>query len=111
MSLRDRILPIQTEPEQVDRAPRHERWRRGVWMIVSTIIGFGVVGVCIATVMRLVPVLAAGETTVWALAAAGMVLGFGLDAAVFRWGVDRFDLVAPWQFREAEKAEKTEADQ
>jgi len=110
MSLRDQILPIQTEPEQVERAPRHERWRRGVWMIASTIIGFGVVGVGISNMMRLVPVLAAGEAAAWAVGGAGMALGFGLDVAVFRWGVDRFDLVAPWQFREGATTDKAEGD-
>jgi len=39
-----------------------------------------------------------------------MVLGFGLDVAVFRWGVDRFDLVAPWQFREGATADKAEGE-
>jgi hypothetical protein len=106
MSLRDRILPIQTEPEEVNQAPRRERWKRTAWMIASTIIGFGVVGIGVSNMMGLFPVLVASETTAFATTGVAMVLAFGLDMAVFQWGVERFDLVAPWQFREAENADE-----
>jgi len=110
MSLRDRLLPIQTEPEQVDRAPRRERWERQAWMIVSTIIGFGVVGIGVSNMMGLFPVLVASETASYATAGIGMLLAFALDGVIFQWGIRRFDLVVPWQFREAENADTTESD-
>lgn len=102
MSLRDRILPIQSKPEQVERAPRRERWKRRAWMIASTIIGFGVVGIGVSNMMRLFPVLVASETAAYATAGVAIVLAFALDVVIFQWGFERFDLIAPWQFREAE---------
>lgn len=108
MSFRDRILPIQTEPEHVGRAPRRERWKRVAWMIVSTVIGFGVVGVSVSNMMRLFPVLVATPNTAFTTTGVAMVLAFGLDMVVFQWGINRFDLVAPWQFREAENADEAE---
>jgi len=110
MSLRDRILPIQTEPKQVDRAPRRERWKRQAWMIASTIIGFGVVGIGVSNMMRLFPVLVASETAAFTTAGVGMLLAFGLDVVIFQWGIRRFDLVLPWQFREAENADEPGGD-
>jgi len=108
MSLRDRILPIQTEPEQVDRAPRRERWKRQAWMIASTIIRFGVVGIGVSNMMRLFPVLVASETAAFATAGVAIILMFALDMVIFQWGIERFDLVLPWQFREAGDADEAE---
>jgi hypothetical protein len=79
-------------------------------MIASTIIGFGVVGVGVSNMMRLFPVLVASETAALATSGVGLALAFALDMAIFRWGIERFDLVAPWQFREVENTDKTERD-
>jgi hypothetical protein len=57
-----------------------------VWALNSLI--FGVVGVSAPSI---------------ALAILNISLTFYVDLKyIFPWGVDRFDLVAPWQYRDAE---------
>jgi hypothetical protein len=109
MALRD-CLPFQTDPETVDRASRRERWKRQAWVLGSTIIGFGVVGIGVSNMMRLFPVLVASETAAFATAGVAIILAFALDMVIFQWGIERFDLVFPWQFREAESGDEPEVD-
>jgi len=105
MSLRDWLLPFQTQPEHVGRAPRRERIKRDAWMIGSTLFTLT------AAAMPL-SVLA----SMWGYpdGILGIVIGaawFGgslwASQPLFEWGVERFDLVLPWQFREAAYADKT----
>jgi hypothetical protein len=105
--IRDRIfqrLGIQTEPELVDKASRCERVKRDGWMTVSAFIAIAVAAVPFAVV----EILTGGVS--WALRGPGvlplftllsfLVLGIFVDLKLWRWGVQRFELVAPWQFRE-----------
>jgi len=101
MAIRD-YLPIQTNPAVVDRAPRRERWKRQVWMVGSTVIAFTTAYGLAWTVAFWVPWFPptgyAGIAT-----AVGVVLVAGyVDVRLFAWGVEAFELVAPWQFREAD---------
>lgn len=83
-------------PEHVEKASRRERWKRGLWMLVTTIATVSL-GASLALVLSQV---GAPIEFVWLPA---LVLAFVVDAyVVFPWGVDRFNLVVPWQFRDAE---------
>ena len=104
MNLRNKLLEsigIQAEPEQVDRASRWERIRRNIWMVASTILSFGFVFVILLTASSLSafpPTGVAGTiTAVGAVVAAGYI-----DVRLFGWGIERFDIIVPWQFREAQ---------
>lgn len=83
-------------PEHVEKASRRERWKRQVWMVVSTISSLGLAaGLAVA-------LHSAGVPMVWVWLPA-LVVGFLVDMyVVFPWGIDRFNLVAPWQFRDVE---------
>ena len=84
---------VLSTPEYVEKAPRRERVKRQVWQIVSSL----------AAALMIVGFYASGE---FVGLPGGVPLGaitwFLVDQRVFSWGVERFDLVAPWQFREAE---------
>lgn len=104
-SLRNRLLNrlgVPTEPEHVEKASRRERWKRQAWMTASTLLclsgAFAVNGVLIRIVGVNWLMVAIGAVTV--------VAAFYVDMKyVFPWGFDRFDLVAPWQFRDPEVEE------
>lgn len=105
MSLRDRVLPIQTQPEHVQRASRWERSKRTAWLLLSTVLSFGVVlGMASALVAGLP--MAAESRLGLTVAAVAMAAAFVVDQLLFAWGVERFGLVVPWQFREAENADE-----
>jgi len=78
-------------PDTVKRASRRERWKRQAWMIGSSIVAaFLVVLVFIGIENLGFP----GELGVFVIA------WMLLDQRLFSWGVEYFDLVLPWQFRE-----------
>lgn len=94
------------EPKHVEKASRRERWKRSWWQATSTVLSF-LIAVAPAVVATFVfdwfP-----PTGYWGIAAAIGVIGlaFVIDVKwLFPWGFDRFDLVAPWQFRDAEVEE------
>jgi len=102
--IRDRLLEalgIQTEPELVERAPRRERWKRQAWMGASTLLSFGIVFAGLLGLDQLVrafPPTGIARHAVAIIAIGGALV---IDTRwVFPWGVDRWDLVVPWQFRE-----------
>jgi hypothetical protein len=86
-------------PEHVEKATRMERWKRSAWMLVSTFVTIG-----LATGLAVLAASAGAPIGfVWVPA---LVAAFVLDVyVVFPWGVERFDLVHPWQFRDAEAEE------
>jgi len=89
------------EPE-VERSPRRERWRRHAWEALSTVAAAAVgIGPAIVLVQAFGPFVALG---VYALAVTGWI-----DAnLVFPWGIERFGIEPPAEFREV--AEDVESD-
>lgn len=84
-----------TTPESVEKAPLRERLKRDTWQIGSLILAMvGVFASFYVTevVVRGVPGGVGPAVIAW----------FLLDQRLFSWGFERFDLVAPWQFRDAE---------
>lgn len=108
MSLRNKILRrvgIQPEPELVERASRRERWRRQGWMFASTAIAFGVViGVSWLLSQALPWFPPTGVVGIIAVAITTLI-ALMLDLWLFGWGIDRFDITRPWQFREEQISE------
>lgn len=106
MSLRRRVLDrfgLQTEPQHVEEASRYEKIRREIWMFASLIISCGL---AILPAVALSPWLGqSGADIPFTPVFVGTVcLWFYLDIYhVFPWGIDRFGLVVPWQFREVEE--------
>lgn len=103
MSLRDRILPIQTEPEQVERAPRGERMKRDAWLIASTLGTMGILAVPFSMFLSTYDL--PPEPYPALIAIAWFIGSLWASQPVFEWGVRRWELVVPWQFREAEQIE------
>lgn len=102
MSLRDRLLHrigVPTEPQHVEKASAREKIKRQVWGISSLFL-------C------LLGALAVNQAWVWlfgvswttiAFGGVTVIVAFAVDALyVFPWGVERFGITAPWQFRDAE---------
>lgn len=112
-TLRDRLLNrlgIQTEPEHVERASRRERWKRQAWMAGSTLLSFAIV----FAGLQIIDLLVTGFPPVGYTGIAVAIVSIGVMLAidilwVFPWGFERFDLVAPWEFRE-ERAKEEAAD-
>jgi hypothetical protein len=77
------------EPDEP--APRRERIKRDAWMIGSTIIALATAAVTVplANVIGAVP---------WAVVF--FVLAGAIDLKLFGWGIERFDLIYPKEFRE-----------
>lgn len=103
MSLRDRLLGrlgVPTEPQHVEKATFREKLKRQVWMIASLLITLTVAW----TINQGWFLLFGASWTTIAIGAGTIIAALVVDAVyVFPWGVERFDLVAPWQFRDAEK--------
>ena len=86
------------EPDHVDRAPKRERLKRQVWMVVSTVLSIGT-----ALVVNVITIEVLGiSKAVWVVPGlASLLIALYLDLKyLFPWGVERFDLVVPWQFRD-----------
>lgn len=89
------------EPDEVEKASRRERVKRTAWQIGSSIIAMvAVIGVFVSLEVSGVPGWVGLAILAWAL----------LDLRLFGWGVERFDIVAPWQFRDAEAKEAQSDD-
>jgi len=86
-----------TQPETVERAPRRERWKRQAWMFGSLLLSGAVVTASVVVSQKL------GHPGYVAPIVIAILL---LDLRLFAWGMDRFDLTPPWQFREAEAGEE-----
>lgn len=81
-----------SQPQTVEPATRRERWKRDAWMLGSVALAGAVV----------IGSMFAGHALGYPMGAGAVVLALlSLDYHIWRWGVDRFDIVAPWQFREA----------
>lgn len=91
-------------PEHVEKASRWERARRRAWLVGSTFLAV------VAVTAPLVVVARTGATIEdYAFVASALYVVAAtliVDRRLFPWGVERFDLVAPWQFRDAEAAER-----
>ena len=86
-----RRFDLQLDPETVERAGRRDRVKRGVWLFASNILaGTIVVALMLGGLALELPPGLGPAVVCW----------FLLDQCLFGWGVDRFDLVPPWQFRE-----------
>jgi len=92
MTRLDSLLSWFQPPEGVERASLPERVKRNAWLLVSSFATLALVGVVgsVALLEHLPATLALAITfTAWAI----------IDMKVFTWGVERFDIVLPWQFR------------
>jgi len=102
--IRDRLLEavgIQTEPEHVEKASRREVLKRNAWMMGSTVVSFGIV----FGILLIIDLFVAGfpPTGVGGIALAVLAIcqALLLDIVwVFPWGFERWDLVAPWPYRD-----------
>lgn len=106
--MRDRLLEavgIQTEPEHVERASRRERWKRQAWMIGSSLGSFLLVGWAGWQLLSFADWYPTGTIAAFVLMSM-LLVAIALSQLVFSWGVDRFDLTIPWQFREEEAKER-----
>lgn len=106
--IRDRILEaigLQTEPNLVEKASRRERWKRQAWMIGSSLGSFLLVGWAGWQFLALVDWHPTGTPAAFVLLSM-LLVAIALSQWVFAWGVDRFDLVIPWQFREERAKER-----
>lgn len=81
-----------TDPETVERASRRERIRWNVWMIGSMLV---------AAAILIGPMVVAEQLGIPRELPAVIIALLLLDDRIWRWGVEHFDLVPPWQFREA----------
>jgi hypothetical protein len=84
-------------PEHVDKASRRERWKRNAWLIGSSMVTLFAAFVCIA-----VPVVAFTDFPAWTGAIPTFFVWMYASMRLHNWGMERFDLVPPWQFRDAE---------
>jgi fatty acid desaturase len=100
-----RRVGIQVEPKHVERASRRERWRRQLWMFASTVIAFGSVLAALSLLAWLVPPFPPTGVIGTVTAVVAMSIAAALDLQLFGWGLERFDLVVPWQFRDEAKKE------
>lgn len=89
-------------PEHVEKASRRERWKRNAWMFVCTIGTLLSVGATVGTVAveLLHPAVAFAST---------FIVWLYVDHRVATWGIEYFDIVRPWQFRDAEVEERETA--
>ena len=100
MSLRERYRDWMT-PDTVEKASRNERVKRDVWMILSFWTSAVPVMAAFLVAVEVLPVFPASQPLNWAASVVALGVILALDiAVVFPWGVEKFDLVAPWQFRE-----------
>lgn len=85
-------------PEGVEKASRRERVKREAWLYASTLLALTLaIGPPVAVAVAGVPV---PPRLVVLVGAVTVPLAVALDVFVlFPWGVRRFDLVVPWQFR------------
>lgn len=100
---RNRLLErigVQAEPETVERAQRRDRWKRQTWMIGSSCIAFGAVIITSWLASVVFPSFPPTGYAGAAVACLTVVVALVVDIKLFSWGFERFDLVAPWQFRE-----------
>lgn len=94
-------------PEHVEKAPRRERLKRQLWMMLSTFVSMGAVAVVVFGALTVLDAAQTSSTAGTAIALGAFAIGFALDVyVVFPWGIERFDIVLPWQFRE--EAAKTD---
>lgn len=112
MGLRDRLLHrigVSMEPAHVEKASRRERWKRQAWMHLSTVLSFAAVGMAAYALSLVAPAWPPIGTEGYhgvVVAVVLVVLALAIDILfVFPWGYDRFDLVAPWQFRDEQDKE------
>lgn len=101
-------------PDIVEPANRRERWKRTAWEISSTLLAFAVALSVAATVifaLEWAPISRTSLTGIRGVLFAFATVGFAvaLDALwLFPWGVDRFGIVEPWEFRDARAKERDE---
>jgi len=98
--IRDRYRTA-TTPQTVDRAPRRERWKRQAWMFGSLLLTGAVV---------MASVVGAQDLGFPGYTGPLLISIFLLHSELFEWGMERFDLTPPWQFREADVSEGDESD-
>jgi hypothetical protein len=93
-----------TNPTTVERASRRERWKRQAWMILSFWLSAAPFVIGLYTLVQYTTLLPASAPESWAVTALIAFCALALDIfVVFPWGFKRFDLVAPWQFREVKR--------
>lgn len=100
--MRERLLErigIQTKPNLVEKASRRERWKRQTWAFVSLVLSATVVGVPISAMIEWLNWTPRGAASAWPVFVF-VLLVVVVQGKIFNWGFERFDLVAPWQFRE-----------
>jgi hypothetical protein len=106
--MRDRLLEavgIQTEPEHVEKASPRERWKRQTWLFTSLLISWIPVGILADALIDWIGWHPRGAASVWPVLLF-VALVVVVNIKVHSWGVERFDLVVPWQFREERAKER-----
>lgn len=103
--LRERYR-VATTPEHVERASPWERRKRGAWMLASSLLA---IAIAAAPLYVLVWVGVTGEEFAFVVTGMYFIPAFViLDAyVIFPWGLNRFDIVVPWQFRDAAATKRT----
>lgn len=84
-------------PNHVKKASRWERWKRAAWLITSSMVTLFATFICIG-----VPLVAFTNVPSWAGGVATFPVWMYANTRLHTWGIDRFDLVEPWQFRDVE---------
>lgn len=97
------------EPKHVDKASKSDRRKRTLWEIGSVFLSFALAALPIFAAQQLgVPINEGGYTSIL-LAIYAIILAGVIDVfIIFPWGVERFGIIVPWQFRDAEVAENGE---
>jgi len=94
-------LGVQAEPETVERASRPERVKRNLWMVFTTAISVVAAIFLFAIVFFLAPWLLEVSFVGQVFWIVYLFAVLWIDMKLFHWGLKKFDLVVPWQFREA----------
>lgn len=106
--MREFIEPTAEEGEP-KRAPITDRVKRGVWLLASMAIAFvPALGVMLGVAHIAGPHV--GEPFVPLAGAVGFVTLLVVDYYVWRWGIERFDIVYPVEFRRERWKEERETD-
>lgn len=84
-------------PEHVEKASRRERWKRFAWLVGSSMVTLLASFICIS-----VPLVIFTEVPSWAGGVVTFVVWMYSSIRLHSWGMERFDLVEPWQFRDVE---------
>lgn len=94
-------------PDHVEKASRRERWKRTAWEVISTLLSFGTIAGALGVITSTNPGFPPTSIAGGFVAVLAVLAALGLDIlVVFPWGLERWDIVPPWQFRDADAEER-----